>query len=470
MLNRTIIRRQRAPLAVLGLPAGSTEAQVKERYKDLARRLHPDIAGGDAKRFQEVNIAYTALRKRFAEKAKGAPLGEDDADMTGAAAGGSSGMRSPHGARPRKPRPKWADFNDDPEFEDSEAFARAQAAATAGRTQTGWEMCWDLEAFELLTVVAAYAVVLVAVLHRATTRHDRARIHSEDDSHTLGREYIDAFHALRAGGAMGDHMATTSATAVAASALNAQLYPSIAPDQLELQRRADEIRKVRERYSQQRFTDYREFLLTFDTDNVTERRLTASSVPAKDVNEEVLLQKCPIAGRMNGAQSLHAFDTVVYTIMDDVRERTWRAVDVAPAISLALEGTRRVQLHNPSYFRATTFEYADATPPAAAVTPPSAKFQAAQAAAASTATTCDGSPSPVPRCVAVVLNDRFEPGTGKVQRVIITGRESLHPAGVEARRDALSSGALKPKELLELGGFFPCPGELPVPPKKFLFF
>ena len=42
---------------VLGLSPGATSAEVKARYRDLARTLHPD-AGGDAAEFSKVAQAY----------------------------------------------------------------------------------------------------------------------------------------------------------------------------------------------------------------------------------------------------------------------------------------------------------------------------------------------------------------------------------------------------------------------------
>jgi hypothetical protein len=49
---------------VLGLPQGASHAEVKAAFRALARRLHPDLNGGDAKaeqKFKEVNQAYETL-------------------------------------------------------------------------------------------------------------------------------------------------------------------------------------------------------------------------------------------------------------------------------------------------------------------------------------------------------------------------------------------------------------------------
>jgi len=53
------------PLAVLGLPPDATREQAAASYRRLAKRWHPDRAGGDAeaaRRMAEINSAYDLLR------------------------------------------------------------------------------------------------------------------------------------------------------------------------------------------------------------------------------------------------------------------------------------------------------------------------------------------------------------------------------------------------------------------------
>ena len=60
---------ERRALEVLELDAKATFAEVKSRYKDLVKRLHPDANGGarDAEeRLKTVTQAYSLLRKRAA--------------------------------------------------------------------------------------------------------------------------------------------------------------------------------------------------------------------------------------------------------------------------------------------------------------------------------------------------------------------------------------------------------------------
>jgi hypothetical protein len=59
----------REPLAALGLAWPVTLTEVKARYKELAKRHHPDANGGDRtaeERLKTINLAYAALRSRLA--------------------------------------------------------------------------------------------------------------------------------------------------------------------------------------------------------------------------------------------------------------------------------------------------------------------------------------------------------------------------------------------------------------------
>jgi len=58
----------RAPLATLGLSWPTTLDAVKLRYKELAKRHHPDANGGDRaaeERLKDINLAYATLRSRL---------------------------------------------------------------------------------------------------------------------------------------------------------------------------------------------------------------------------------------------------------------------------------------------------------------------------------------------------------------------------------------------------------------------
>jgi DnaJ-domain-containing protein 1 len=58
----------REPLATLGLSWPTTLDAVKSRYKELAKRHHPDANGGSREaeeRLKTINLAYAALRSRL---------------------------------------------------------------------------------------------------------------------------------------------------------------------------------------------------------------------------------------------------------------------------------------------------------------------------------------------------------------------------------------------------------------------
>jgi hypothetical protein len=68
----------REPLMALGLTWPTTLVDVKTRYKELAKRHHPDANGGsrDAEeRLKTINIAYATLRSRLVAEPKLASAG-----------------------------------------------------------------------------------------------------------------------------------------------------------------------------------------------------------------------------------------------------------------------------------------------------------------------------------------------------------------------------------------------------------
>jgi hypothetical protein len=68
----------REPLATLGLNWPTTLEAVKTRYKELAKRHHPDANGGsrDAEeRLKTINLAYAAVRSRLGNEARVAATG-----------------------------------------------------------------------------------------------------------------------------------------------------------------------------------------------------------------------------------------------------------------------------------------------------------------------------------------------------------------------------------------------------------
>ena len=58
---RSLVERQQA-LAVLGLPPDATHQQIKRRYRELAKKYHPD-RGGDQKEMRRIIAAYQLLMK-----------------------------------------------------------------------------------------------------------------------------------------------------------------------------------------------------------------------------------------------------------------------------------------------------------------------------------------------------------------------------------------------------------------------
>jgi len=85
----------RDPYEVLGVARGSSEAEIKSAYRDLAKRYHPDTNHGDTKSeaiFQEVSAAYGLLK----DKASRAAFDRGDIDATGAPTRRTYRSRSPY--------------------------------------------------------------------------------------------------------------------------------------------------------------------------------------------------------------------------------------------------------------------------------------------------------------------------------------------------------------------------------------
>ena len=63
--------------AVLGVPKTATEKEIKQAYRKLARKLHPDVNPGDKaseSRFKDIGEAYEVLGDA-AKRAKDDELG-----------------------------------------------------------------------------------------------------------------------------------------------------------------------------------------------------------------------------------------------------------------------------------------------------------------------------------------------------------------------------------------------------------
>jgi len=68
----------REPLATLGLNWPITLEKLRTRYKELAKRHHPDANGGDRaaeERLKTINLAYATLRTRLAAEPRHAAAG-----------------------------------------------------------------------------------------------------------------------------------------------------------------------------------------------------------------------------------------------------------------------------------------------------------------------------------------------------------------------------------------------------------
>jgi DnaJ-class molecular chaperone len=59
------------PHETLGIAPGASEKEIKAAFKKLAKKYHPDMTGGDEKKFKEINNAYAILTGKEKEQPQG---------------------------------------------------------------------------------------------------------------------------------------------------------------------------------------------------------------------------------------------------------------------------------------------------------------------------------------------------------------------------------------------------------------
>lgn len=113
---------------ILGLGVDAELATVKESYRRLARRFHPDVNAGDRQaqeRFIQINRAYRAVLQTFPEGRQPRPLEELATRWTSV---------PPHRLSPLEHRLKWQSFRSLQHCLRQGKFARA-IAITEGLSQ-----------------------------------------------------------------------------------------------------------------------------------------------------------------------------------------------------------------------------------------------------------------------------------------------------------------------------------------------
>eukprot|EP01045_Picozoa_sp_COSAG04_P020548 COSAG04_NODE_2113_length_4765_cov_20.326832_6_plen_271_part_00 len=170
--------------AELDLPPHCTDDELSSAYRELAKRWHPDLHGGDgdaAERFQRISSAHTELiehRKLWGAAEQPSPLGADARrETTGAAAASSTGSSGSAGGdwsrysargtgyqyQPGTPQPgaKGSDVN-----YMADNYRNHPTGADASRAQAQYARQFSGRGFQRPTMGAAHMQV-----NRATPQH-----------------------------------------------------------------------------------------------------------------------------------------------------------------------------------------------------------------------------------------------------------------------------------------------------------
>ncbi len=77
---------------ILGVAKAASEEEIKKAYRKLAHQYHPDKAGGDEKKFKEINEAYQVLSDKN-KRAQYDRFGSADPSQFGGFGGGAGGAQ-----------------------------------------------------------------------------------------------------------------------------------------------------------------------------------------------------------------------------------------------------------------------------------------------------------------------------------------------------------------------------------------
>lgn len=69
----------RSYYAILGISPDASTREIKNAYRRLAKRYHPDHEGGDSRKFRDLQEAYSVLadaekRRRYEQQRSGQPV------------------------------------------------------------------------------------------------------------------------------------------------------------------------------------------------------------------------------------------------------------------------------------------------------------------------------------------------------------------------------------------------------------
>lgn len=380
------------PYHVLGLEPGVPFSQVRSTYHKLTQVHHPDMNTGNAEKFVEITEAYRILRAQY----RAGNFGKRSVFDTGTPA-----SESPTGEefwRQQNERVREEINRQAKEREQREREYRSHSHKPAAvASWLGYEVCVVLVIMTALFLagVERYYSLYTTVAGR---RSELKRV-SDGTPAPMPMELDEE--------------------------LSKRYHNAVSKEELERVAEMQRKESLSRRRTQKRFSDFREFMYTYDLDGMAQRKVTTARYSVQYLKEKDVPKRCPIVRSFNSRTKPTAFNDVERELTETIAETPWAAPDAAYAGSLISKGLGCIPVNTPASTKWTFIEYKDTS-----------------------------KPKSEPLCLAAIRNEAFSE-LGMVQEVTVTGNPSLTPKLTERRAAQLKNGELRKRNIVY-------PGKLPL--------
>ena len=402
----------KTPRQIIGVSPTASFEEIKERFRVLVREHHPDTATGDAHKFREINAAYSILRHELkgGKPFSPSPAGEKSSQAKPSSSGGThsryyqtqkGGAPGSHNAEDR-----FYSRHADPSYSsESKGEREAREADRAA--------FWDYMTGRSRRAMTELALILITLLSSAML-FLKVVVQGRAELRRLDREREATKNAVMPQTMSEEDLARCSFP------VDETLKEKIDS--------TEEHKRLRTKFAQRRFEDFREYLLAFDPDHVGERNVSVHRLVSDAVDEPLVHERCRFVRGFNTDVQSKGYDAAIMQLTQQILGTKWENVDTPDAAVLALNGVSRVSATNPHRAKWTFIEYKRVDP-------------ITRKAIGTT------------ECVAAIRNERVL-NVGEAQRVVITGHETLQMGKLKQRRLDMSRGSVTPSDLVS-GGITP---------------